>query len=237
MKPAWLLLFGRMALFIIIQSLFALGFWLLGSLTAWDDGATWWPMVVFISNIVCIAVLITLFRKEAKNYWHLFHIQKQTWLSDILILLASFLVIGPVSILPNIWLGQLLFENPQTTLDLMIRPLPFWATYAALILFPITQGLAELPVYFGYVMPRLNSRAFPNLLPIVLPAIMLGVQHAALPFLFNVPFLLWRGLMFIPFAFAVGFMLHWRPRLLPYFAVIHALMDLSFAMYFLPLAY
>jgi hypothetical protein len=43
--------------------------------------------------------------------------------------------------------------------------------------------------------------------------------------------------MYIPFAFATGLVLHWRPRLLPYMAVIHTLMDMAFAAMFLGIAY
>jgi hypothetical protein len=35
--------------------------------------------------------------------------------------------------------------------------------------------------------------------------------------------------MFIPFALAIGLVLHWRPRLLPYFMIIHWLIDLPVA--------
>ena len=35
--------------------------------------------------------------------------------------------------------------------------------------------------------------------------------------------------MYLPFAFLMGLVLQWRPRLLPYFADVHALMDLAFA--------
>jgi membrane protease YdiL (CAAX protease family) len=33
--------------------------------------------------------------------------------------------------------------------------------------------------------------------------------------------------MFLPLSLVLGLILHWRPRLLPYLAVVHALMDLS----------
>jgi membrane protease YdiL (CAAX protease family) len=101
------------------------------------------------------------------------------------------------------------------------------------MVFPITQGLVELALYFLYVMPRLDPRPFPNLRPLLLPGLMLGLQHFAVPLLFNPSFILWRALMYIPFAFAVGLILHWRPRLLPYLAIIHVLMDMSFAAMFL----
>ncbi len=45
------------------------------------------------------------------------------------------------------------------------------------------------------------------------------------------------GLMFIPFAFPAGILMRWRSRLLPYLAIIHALMDMTFAAMLLGVAY
>jgi hypothetical protein len=86
-------------------------------------------------------------------------------------------------------------------------------------------------------MPRLDRRRFPDLHPVILPALMLGLQHFAIPFVFDPRFIAWRALMFIPFAFATGITLHWRPRLLPYTAIVHVLMDMAFATMLLNAAY
>jgi hypothetical protein len=146
-------------------------------------------------------------------------------------------ITGPISFLPNILLGKWLFGDPQATLDLLLRPLPFWAAFASIFLFPITQGLAELSTYFSFVMPRFEARGMAPWLTITLPALLLGLQHVAVPWLFDVRYVIWRGLMFIPFAFLVGIVLHWRPRLLPYLAVVHVLMDVYFATMLLNVAY
>ena len=233
----WILLFGRTVLFILIQSIFAIGCLLTGSATAWEDGAAWWMFGVTITNLICLAAMLSIFRTEGKNYWDIFHIQRGTVGKDLAVLLGLMFIIGPISYFPNIWLAGALFENPQTTLDLMLQPLPLWTVYIGIVLFPVTQGLVELALYFLYVMPRLDPRPFPDLRPLLLPVLMLGLQHFAIPLLFNPSFILWRALMFIPFAFAIGLTLHWRPRLLPYAAVIHALMDMSFAAMFLTVAY
>lgn len=37
----------------------------------------------------------------------------------------------------------------------------------------------------------------------------------------------------MPFAFALGIVLYWRLRLLPYLVILHILMNLSLAPYFL----
>jgi hypothetical protein len=236
-KAPLILLFGRPALFVIVQAVFAVGYSIAGSPDAWDAAAAWWPYTVTVTNFICLAAMIYLFRAEGKSYWQIFKIHREHVLKDVLVLLGLMLIIGPVSYFPNIILQGLLFEDPQITLDLLIRPLPYWAAYLGMILFAVTQGLVELPLYFAYVMPRLDGRRFPNLRPVILPALVLGIQHAAVPLLFDPRFITWRALMFVPFAFAAGILLHWRPRLLPYMAVIHFLMDLSFAAMLLSVAY
>ena len=96
---------------------------------------------------------------------------------------------------------------------------------------------AEIPTYFGFVMPRFEAQGMRPWVALALPALLLSLQHAAVPLLFDVRYMLWRGLMFLPFAFLVGMVVYWRPRLLPYLALVHALMDMSFAMMLLGVAY
>lgn len=226
---SWLMLISRLGLFITTQALFALGFLLAGSATAWEAAANWWPFAVTITNLICAFLMIHLFSQEGKRFWDIFRIQKEFIKKDLLALLGITILMGPIAFLPNIWLGSLLFNDPQQSLDLLVRPLPMWAVVASILLFPITQGLAEIPTYFAYVMPRFKQQGMPAWLAVSLPSLFLGIQHCAVPLLFDLPFFTWRLLMYIPFAFQVGIVLHWRPRLLPYLAFIHILMDLSFA--------
>ena len=102
----------------------------------------------------------------------------------------------------------------------------------AVVLFPITQGLVELAFYFLYVMPRLAKQINPWA-AYALASLFLGIQHAMIPLRFDPAFFTWRLLMFIPFAFLVGAVLKWRPRLLIYLAVVHVLMDFSTATMYL----
>jgi hypothetical protein len=233
----WLMLFSRIILFFIIQSLFALGFLLTKSDSAWEQSANWWPLIVASTNLICIFLLVLSFNAEGKRYWDIFKTSRKVILGDILITVGTFVIGGPLSVFPNILLGGWLFTDPTATLDLFVRPLPLWAAYASIIIFPITQGLAELTTYFGYVMPRIALLGFNKYLVISIPALMLGLQHLAMPFLFDMRFILWRGLMYIPFAIFSGILLYWRPRLLPIMAIIHILMNMSFATMLLTVAY
>jgi hypothetical protein len=233
----WLMLFSRILLFFCVQAVFAFGFFLSGSAQAWEKSANWWPITVAIADLVGIFLLIKFFKDEDKRYWDLFHFERAHIKGDLLALLGVTLLVAPISYFPNVWLGQALFGNSAATLDLIVRPLPFWAVYAAIFLFPIMQGLTEIATYFGFVMPRLEARGMHRWLAISLPALILGLQHIAVPLLFDARFILWRGLMFLPFAFMTGIVFHWRPRLLPYFIVIHILMNMSFVTMFLNTAY
>jgi hypothetical protein len=220
---------GRMGLFVLSQAIFALGFYVAGASDAWQAAAAWWQFAVALSNLIGLLLLVWLFREESGRFWDVFRPQREHVKSDLLALLAISVPLLPVSFLPNLLLANTLFGSLQAAVDPMLLPLPVWAAYASLIVFPLTQGLVELPTYFVYAMPRLERQGLSPWLALAVPAVMLGAQHMAVPLLFDARYLAWRGLMFIPFAFFAGLILRWRPRLLPYLAAVHVLMDVSFA--------
>lgn len=233
--PLWMLA-ARSCLFLLFQAVFALGFYLRGAAHAWEAAAAWWTFSVTITNLICISLLIILFRQNGKRYLDIFKVQRGTFKSDWLVLLVLLVFLGPVGFLPNLLLGKWLFGDPEKTLALILRPLPFWAVYLSIILFPLTQGLAELPTYFAYSMPAMISQGARGWVAVALASLFLALQHIAAPFLFNFQFIVWRGLMFLPFASFIGVVLYRRGRLLPYFALVHVFMDLSFAIMLLDVA-
>ncbi|MCB0061935.1 MAG: hypothetical protein KDE19_07465, partial [Caldilineaceae bacterium] len=210
----WLLLFGRTLLFISLQSLFAIGCIANGVTRPWAAGAAWWPLGVTLVNLFCLAIMVFAVRHERSSYWSFFRIERAHINPDLLMVAVVLLLAAPVSYLPNVLLANALFGDAQVALTLLVRPLPLWAAYIAVALFPITQGLVELPLYFLYVMPRLRQQGVPDGVALALSVLMLGFQHLAIPFLFDIRFITWRGLMFMPFALLVGIVLWWRPRLL-----------------------
>jgi hypothetical protein len=233
-RQAWAMLLARTILFATLQALFALGFALSGSAHAWDDSAAWWPFTVTLTNFICISLLMALFRKEGKNYWNFFHFDRKNVKNDLLVFLGVLVIAVPIAMLPNVLLAKWLFGDTQGALPLFIRHLPAWAAYSGFVLFPITQGLAELSTYFLYVEPRLEKSLNSRWLAVSLASLTLGIQHVAVPLVFNGSFILWRSLMFIPFAFLLGVVLRRRPRLFPYLAILHVLLDMATAAMLLP---
>ena len=237
-KSAWAMLPARLLLFFTFQALFAAGFALAGTAgasTAWNRSAAWWPYTGFLANLVCIFLLFRLFKQDGQRYRDLFRFDRQHVKSDLPVMLGLLVLLGPLSLLPGPLLGTAIYGDAAVQAKLLILPLPMWAVYAILLPFPLTQGLAELAVYFMYAMPRLKELTGRPWLAYGLASFCLGLQHIAIPACFDWRYVAWRGLMFMPFAFVVGAALKWRPRLFPYFAILHVLIDLAaMAVYLIP---
>jgi len=149
---------------------------------------------------------------------------------DLLIVLGAFILAGPIAFLPNMLAATWLFGEQQAALDLFMQPLPVWGFVLSLVLFPLTTALTELPTYFAYSMPRLETQTAKRWLAVLLPSLFLALQHCTLPLIFDGRFMAWRLLMYLPFAISVGLLLHWRPRLLPYLVAVHFLLDMATAL-------
>jgi hypothetical protein len=224
------MLFARTLLFLGWQAVIAGIYLLLGSNSAWTAAAAWWPLTATLTNVVCLVLLSKLFQREGRSYRDLLRIRRDTLKGDLLILLGALFISGPISYLPNPLTAQWLFGSAEAPLALFVQPIPMIAAVILMLVFPITNGLAELPTYFGYVQPRLVPQ-IGRVAAVLVTGLMLAFQHATLPLLFDARFIAWRLLMFVPFGLLVAVLLRWRPQLLPYLVVVHMLMDAS-VMYF-----
>ena len=237
-RPVWrvrpapvVALFLRTVLFAGFQALIAVLLALAGHSTPWEASAAWWTITATLTNLVCIGLLAFWLRREGRHYWDLFHLDRAHWRQDLLVVLGLVVLSLPLAILPDLGIGAVLFGDVQAAVPLLFRPLPVWAVWTGIVLFPITIALAELPLYFGFAMPRLG----PGWRAALLAAFFLSIQHAALPLVFDWRFIVWRATMFGLFALLLAIALRWRPRLLLYLVVVHGLLDLQTALMFLSL--
>jgi hypothetical protein len=218
---------ARTFLFLFFQAIIALLLLASGHGRPWFSSAGWWPITAFLGSLVIILFLVRFYRLEGRSYFNLLRfprgLKKKDWASLAVILL----LLGPVAFLPNIVIARGLFGDPQTALDLLIHPLPFWAVLVSLSLFPLAVALSELPLYFACIAPRLEAGTGKPWIAWGLASFWLAAQHMALPFLPDLRFLLWRFGMFLPFAVMLALVLRRRPGLLPVLVIIHFLMDLS----------
>lgn len=234
----WLMLISRSALFLFFQLLITVLVMATGKTSlaaAWDESARWWTFLAFLANFVSIYLLVRLFKAEGKDYFKFLRFTRATWKADLLWFLGFSIVAMPFAAFIRDPLGAALFGDAMTPTYMLFRPLPVWA-FALSFLLPLTIAFAELPTYFGYCMPRLfregESQTHPYLAWLI-ASFFLAAQHMFLPLILNGGFMLWRLGMFLPFAFITGLCLKIRPSLLPYFIIVHALMDVTTVLVYL----
>ena len=224
--PSWLMLISRSALFLLFQLLIAFILAAAGAPSAWDESSRWWAFLPIFANIVSVYLLVRLFRTEGKRYLDVIKFSGATLKKDLLWFFGSSIIGLPIVAAPMNIVSDLIFRDRMTPISMMFRPLPAWALVVSL-LFPLTIAFAELPTYFAYAMPRLAAQLRNGWLAWLIAAFFLGAQHMFLPLILDGRFMLWRLLMYMPFALYAGLMLKLRPSLLPYFMIVHALVDVS----------
>jgi hypothetical protein len=228
----WWMLFSRLVLFGVFQSVFALFFYFTGNSAPWDESVRWWPFTVLLTNAVSIVLLYVLFRKEGKRYFEFAQFHKETIWRDLGIVLLLTIAVIPLSSLPSQWLAGVLLGSYERALTMFFKPLPLWAIFISMA-FPITHAFAELPMYFGYAMPRIEQATKSGWFAWGISSLFLALQHITLPLIFDWRFMVWRAGMFLPFAFFMSAVIKLRPRLFPYLMVGHAVIDMMLVlMYF-----
>lgn len=229
----WLMLVSRSALFLLFQILIAGLLAITGNQVGWTGTAYWWLFVAILTNIVSISLLVVLLRAEGSRYLEMIRFSRQSVGKDLLWMLGLSVIGIPIMLAPMNTLAAWIFGDAMAPINMMFRPLPTWVFIVG-ILFPVTIAFAELPTYFGYIMPRLAVQLNNGWLAWLLASFFLALQHSFLPFLPDSRFFLWRFGMFLPFALFIGLALKVRPQLLPYFMIIHALVDFAtLATYFM----
>lgn len=233
----WLMLISRSVLFVLFQALIALFFAATGNASAWEESARWWTFTVFLANFVSIYLLVRSFKVEGKRYFDAIRFSRGTWKKDLLWFILASVIAMPIVAAPREPLATAIFGDSMIATNMLFRPLPTWA-FLLSFLFPLTIAFAELPTYFAYCMPRLfrsesQTRPYMGWLAWLIASFFLAAQHMFLPFILNSGYLLWRFGMFLPFALFTGLVIKLRPSLLPYFLIVHALLDISTVLVYL----
>ena len=230
-----LMLFSRLLLFALFQAIIAVLFYLNGHADPWQASIPYWLLTATLTNITCFILLSLLTRREGIRLLDLYRVEAHSFWREAPIFLGILLISAPLVALPNPLLGAWFFGDANIPFKMMFQPIPLWLNYLLIVLFPISIALTEIPTYYAYVMPRLmalSGRSWPVLIGV---ACMHAAQHITLPLIFNGTFILWRLLMFLPFALWVAFVIYKRPRQMPYLMLVHAFLDASLPFLFLTL--
>jgi len=186
-----------------------------------------------VVNGVSIFLLLMLSRRQGEKYFSILRFEKLKLKTDLILSLGFFLISLVLTLIPPLALSSWLWGDASYYEEILFKPIPWSLTLSLLVIFPATIALAELPTYFGFIMPALSRRWSSKLWPLLLPVMFLSLQHCSLPLIFDLKFLVFRGLVYLPFALALGIALYRRPSLMPFLAIQHGLLDaLAVTVYF-----
>lgn len=221
----WLMLISRSVLFLLFQGLIALILFATGTSNAWGESTRYWTFLPTLASVVSLYLLVRLFKLEGKRFWDILRFSRETWKKDLLWFIGLSIIAMPILDAPREPLAKAIFGDAMIATNMLFQPLPTWA-FVLSFLFPLTIWFSELPTYFGYCMPRLSEQ-INGWLAWLLASFFLAAQHMFLPAILDGGYFLWRFGMFLPFALFTGLALKFRPALLPYFVIVHALLDVT----------
>lgn len=206
---------------IIFPAVFVSGAAIVGKKTG--DIVSRWTTVASAVNALTILMLIFIAKKHKLTYRELINYRKgHSGARKIILTALATLLIG----MGGMYLSGLIFYGsvmPAVSLRI-IAPVPKAAAIINLIVLPVTTALAEDGLYLGAGVGQLpNSRA-----GIAVPAFFYALQHCFIPTIFDIKYMIYRFLMFLPLI--VLFCINYRKNRdpLPIMAG-HALLDLATA--------
>ncbi|HYX09939.1 MAG TPA: hypothetical protein VE912_24645 [Bacteroidales bacterium] len=223
----YLILVSRLVLFMVFQTSIAL------IVNAWEASEKYWLLTATLTNIVSIILLFILFKMDGNTYFSIFTFHRASIKKDIIVFFGLAIVSVPVVFIPGYFLSILIWGDPNVPTDMMFGPIEKWLVYILLIAFPVTIAFSELATYFVYLMPKLKEQLKVKWLAVLLPIVFLSVQHCTLPFIPDIHFIMYRALVFLPFAVLIGVSIFYRPSLFIFFAILHGILDLGTALMFI----
>jgi len=224
---------SRIWLMLVLRSAFSLTLLLtvagVASLMGTDDAvrssAAWWLWYVTIVNILTVYLLAHFAQAEGMRLRDIYNARRDTWKGDLLWLIGGLVVTAVVAQVPSTWLAGLLWADSNTPNSMLIQALPLAAVYPLFLLMPTIHALAELPLYWGYVAPRLRAGGMKWWAAILVVGAFLSLQHLCFSFQLDWRYDLWLGVKFLPFALWTGYLLYRRPTVLPYMMAVHFALD------------
>ena len=206
----------RSALFIIVGVLFAL-------LTnqSLQQASRWWSIICTVCNIITIVLLMVICKSEGITYKKLIGYQKdQGNLKYTLLIVVLMLLLGMGGMYG---FGFMIYGYVPVT---MTQPIPIWLAAINAILLPLTIVFAELPLYFGYALNKIEKITGNKIIAIAYPMFFYALQHSFIPLLYDWKHILFRFLSFLPLMFVLG-IIYYKKRKLEPLMIGHAVLDLA----------
>lgn len=209
-----LLLPFRCVIFLLI---FVIGSFIIGK--QFDEISNIWSIVASVVNIVTILLLIMVSKKSG-GYAKLINYEKGKTTPKqvvLIIFLIVFVGMGGMYLAGFVCYGVIPYAAPM-----MIAPIPLWLAILNVLVLPVTTALAEDGLYLGCGVNNIKNKYT----AILIPAFFFALQHSFIPTLFDVRYIVYRFLSFLPLTIILCW--HYRKHKNPLPIMIgHAIIDVA----------
>lgn len=187
-----------------------------------DEISNIWSVAATVVNIVTILLLVLISKKMGGSFKELINYEKdktkpkQTVAMTFIVLLVG---MGGMFLAGFICYGVIPYAPPM-----LIEPIALPPAIINLVLLPVTTALAEEGLYLGCGVNQIKNKYG----AILIPAFFFALQHSFIPTLFDVRYIIYRFLCFLPLTIIICW--HYQKHRNPLPILIgHAVIDLATA--------
>ena len=185
-----------------------------------EDISNWWSIVASIVNIFVILILFFITRKNKSSYWELINYQKgKTKVKQIIGITVLVLVVGMTGMYMA---GYFCYGIIPYAASMMIAPIPVWLAIINVAILPVTTAFAEDGLYLGCGVNQIQNK----FLAIIIPAFFFALQHSFIPTLFDVKYIIYRFVSFLPLTLILCWYYYKKRNPLP-IMIGHAIIDVA----------
>lgn len=188
-----------------------------------EDIGNWWSIVATVVNIFTIWILFTVAKSEQRTYLEMINYKKgQTKAKQVILISIVIIVVG----MTGMYLaGYVCYGVIPYAAPMIIAPIPKILAVLNVLFLPITTALAEDGLYLGCGVNRIENK----LCAILVPAFFYAIQHSFIPTLFDVKYMMYRFLSFLPLTIILCWYYYKKRNPLP-IMIGHAIIDVATVM-------
>ncbi len=185
-----------------------------------EDISNWWSIATNIVNIVVILILYFFTKKKKSSFWELINYQKGRTKAKQIVVMS--VIISVLGITGMYMAGYFCYGIIPYAAPMMVAPISVWLAVINVVILPITTAFAEDGLYLGCGVNQIKNKV----LAITIPAFFFALQHSFIPTLFDLRYIIYRFISFLPLTLILCWYYYKKRNPLP-IMIGHAIIDVA----------
>lgn len=189
------------------------------------DISNWWSVAATAVNIITILIVVLAAKRSGKGFKQFMGLTKgKNTPKKLILLVLAFTAVGygGLNLAGLVCYGSIM---PKVTVEHVVAPIPFVLALVNLVLLPATISFAEDGLYLGCGVNSFKNKYA----AIIVPALFYALQHCFIPTMFDVKYMLYRFISFLPLTVIFCWYYQKKKNPLP-IMIAHAVLDYATGM-------